>query len=242
MDPISPYQPLEISASSSSFEEGIKIGGVQALPMDALIGGLYVIYVGYYIKKFIDSFRDNQSQVTTTVYRMPTLRERVVQRIIYTAQAISASMLFVDWGLNKGWFVLESTAKTILKVVAHSMSLIFWGYKCIESIYHLIELPRLIEKCDRHHLYQKKELQPEIYAEWISLFSNFAFVLASGLQVMAVITGTVIAASTIEFLVMASMALMVAGIVVDILFNSHEKIVAARLLFADTAPGYTQLK
>ncbi len=242
MDSVNSYNtPVELS-SGSFFDEGIKIGDVRVLPMDALIGGLYIVYVGYYIKKFIDSFRDDQTTVTTTVHRMPTLRERVIQRIIYTAQALSASMLFFDWGINKGWFTLECVARTTLKVIAHSTSVLFWGYKCIESIYHLIELPKLIEKSSKYHVYEKADLEPEIVAEWITLFSNFAFVLASGLQVLSVITGVVIAAGSIEFLVMSSMALMVARIVFDILFGSHEKVVAARLMFEDKPPGYTQLR
>src|SRR3990167_7601447 len=97
MDPVSYQQPC-IRESQHA----------QVLPTDAVVGGLYIVYVGYYIKMFIDSFRDDQSQVTASVHHTPTLRERVIQRIIYTAQAISASMLFVDWGINKGWFVLQA--------------------------------------------------------------------------------------------------------------------------------------
>ncbi len=238
-----PSPPSSLGGKLSFYyENGIKIGSVRVLPMDALIGGVYILYVAYYIKKFIESFFDSDSVVTSTVRQVKTFRDRVVQKIIYTVQAISSSMLFVDWGIDKGWFMVKCLARTVFKGVAHSMSVLFWGYNCFNNIQNLIALPGLIDKAVSAHLYERVELEPQIYKEWISLFSNFAFVISSGMQVLSLATGIVVAAGSIEFLVTASMALMAAGIVIDILFDSHDKVEATKLMFSTKEAGYTLLK
>ena len=241
--PLAPEPSLDVLLSKpSSFADGFLVGRVRILPFDAFIGGFYILYVVHYIKKFIDSFSDDNSTVSQAVHRVQTLRDRVIERVIYTVQAVSSTMLFFDWGLDKGWFVLKCVARTSIKAVANSMSVIFWSYKCVENIQNLVALPSLIEEASNAKLYEKVELEPEIYKEWISLFANFAFVLASGMQVLALATGVAVAAVNIEFLVTASLGFMVAGWIAELFFNSSEKVTAARLMFSEQNSSFTHLK
>ena len=231
-------EPMRVD---SFFDKEFSLFGKQIYPLDALMGGLYIAYVAYYIKKFIDSFRDIPQNVKTTLREVQNFRDRVVQRIVYTAQAVGASMLFIDWGVEKGWFVIECASRAIFKVVANSVSILFWSYKCFQNIQNLCELPNLIERAQKAHVFTKAELEPEIYLEWINLFANFAFVVAGGLQILTIVTGVAVAAGSIQFLIAASMAAMVVGLVFDVVFGSHKKVEVANLLFS-SGRKYTMLK
>lgn len=229
---------------SDFFDNGLQVGSVRVMPMDALIGGFYIGYVAYNIKKFVDSFCDNHTNVTSAIREVKSLRDRLVERLIYTVQAVSSSMLFVDWGIDKGWFSVTCVARSVFKATAHSMSVVFWGYKSLLNIKNLVALPSLIEKAEKARMYSRADLEPEIYKEWTSLFSNFAFVLASSLQVMSLATGAVVPLATISLLVTSSVVLMIAGFAIDLLFDSSSKVDAVRLTFANVQShsGYTMLK
>lgn len=226
------------------WSEGALIGRVRVMPMDLLVGGFHICYVAFNIKKFVDSFYDDDSVVTTTLREVKSLRDRVIERFIYTVQAVSSSMLFMDWGIDKGWFSVKIVARTAFKTVAHSMSVLFWGYKCFGNIRNLVKMPTLIDRAEKAHLYTRAELEPEIYKEWITLFSNFAFVLSSAIQVGCMVMGVAVPLSTVGLLVSVSIGLMVAGFAVDLLSDSSNKMEATKLTFAGASngKGYTLLK
>ena len=224
--------------------KGATLGNVHLMPVDLLVGGFYICYVAHNIKKFIDSFFDNQTLVTTVVREVKSLRKRIFERIIYAVQAVSSSMLFVDWGIDKKWFTVDCMTRSAFKATAHSMSILFWSYKCASNIQNLITIPELIDLAEKSHLYKRVELQPEVYKEWINFFSNFSFVLASAIQVGCMLTATTVPLASVSLLVSLSMGLMAAGLIVDLCSDSSKKIEAVRLTFShvQTNKGYTLLK
>lgn len=233
-------QPPSYAFTSSfpslpSFEKVEKWSGrVIAHIEDALVGGFLLGFAIYYIKSFFDlAQKDGDAPINgRTIVAVKSARERFYAKFIYAMQAVSSSMMFVDWGIDQGWFCSKKAVRLGLKTFSHVISVVFWSYQCWQNLCRIHELPGIIDRAIELGLWKRHELMPELYREYLELFSNFAFVLASGLQLASLFTGIVVASSQIGALVSLSFTLMIASFVVSLFFGADIYVNQARLALA----------
>ncbi len=238
--------PAAQEAYDTIFDYKIDAGGaIRANPLEGIIAGYFVVLALVHAKIFIDTFREKEVKVMSSLVLVEQEWDKTRTRAISAVNLIGAASQFFDWGADRGWFVVSQVNAVALKVLGSVTGVINYAHQTLRSVEEMKEVERLADIAARTQIYKKDIFDASWYSHFSSFVANFTFMSYSGVQLVSVSLGVVIASKITSVLLLAGITMYVVSYFFHL--RDHSALMKDRLRLlgrmvgAPNRPAYTYL-
>ncbi len=228
--------PTAQEAYDTTFDYKVDIGGIfQANPLEAIIAGYFVVLAIVHAKIFIDTFRMKEVEVMSSLVLVEREWDKTRTRAISAVNLTGAVSQFFDWGVDRGWFVVSQVNAVALKVLGSVTGVINYAHQTLRSVEEMKEVERLAEMGARNRICKKDIFDASWYSHFSSFVANFTFMSYSGVQLVSVSLGIVIASEITSMLLLAGITMYVVSYFFHL--RDHSALMKDRLRLLDPMAG-----